>query len=212
MTLSKAPSSIKVILADDHQFILETLQLLANDIPHFDVIGCCRNGQEVLQVLEKNHADLVITDLRMPDLDGLQMARHIQQHYPNVKVLMLTMSDETDSIRQAVQAGVVGYVLKNAGISEIKEAIEIVVSGGKYFDQDNLLKLLQTPTSVEPLLTSRELDIIRLIASEATSLEIAEKLFISEKTVETHRRNIINKLGVKNSVGVAMYAVKRGLV
>jgi DNA-binding NarL/FixJ family response regulator len=210
--LNTTSRPFKVILADDHQFILETLQLLSHEIPNFEVVGLCRNGNEVLKKLEEAFADLVISDLHMPELDGLAMARQIQQHYPNTKVMMLTMSDESDVIRHAVQAGVVGYVLKNAGINEIKEAIEVVMGGGKYFDQENLLKLLQKPTSIDPLLTAREIDIIRLIAAEASSFEIGEKLFISEKTVETHRRNIINKLGVKNSVGVAMYAVKRGLV
>lgn len=209
---STSPNPVKVILADDHKFILETLEILAGDLPQIQVVMTCQNGQEVMDFLKDSHADLVITDLRMPEMDGLTMARNIQQFYPNVKVMVLTMSDEMDSLRQAVQGGVVGYVLKKAGISEIKEAIEIVISGGKYFDQENLFRLLRQPASVEPLLSGRELDIIRLIAKEATTPEIAESLFISEKTVETHRRNIINKLGVKNSVGVILYAAKRGLV
>ncbi len=207
-----SPSPVKVILADDHKFILETLEILAGDLPRIEIVMTCQNGREVMNFLKESHADLVITDLRMPDMDGLTMARNIQEFYPNVKVMVLTMSDEMDSLRQAIQAGIVGYVLKKVGISELKEAIEIVVSGGKYFDQENLFRLLQQPASVEPLLSGRELDIIRLIAKEATTPEIAESLFISEKTVETHRRNIINKLGVKNSVGVILYAAKRGLV
>ena len=207
-----SPSPVKVILADDHKFILETLEILAGDLPRIEIVMTCQNGREVMDFLKESHADLVITDLRMPDMDGLTMARNIQEFYPNVKVMVLTMSDEMDSLRQAIQAGIVGYVLKKVGISELKEAIEIVVSGGKYFDQENLFRLLQQPASVEPLLSGRELDIIRLIAKEATTPEIAESLFISEKTVETHRRNIINKLGVKNSVGVILYAAKRGLV
>ncbi|MDF7816830.1 response regulator transcription factor [Runella sp. MFBS21] len=203
---------VRVILADDHQFVLETLELLTNGISHLEVVKTCKEGSEVLSFLRENTADLVIADFRMEGMDGISMARNIQQFYPNVKVMMLTMSDEIDSLRQAVQAGVVGYVLKKVGIEELKEAIEIVISGGKYFDQENLYRLLQQPISGEPLLTNRELDIIRLIAQEATTSEMADRLFISEKTVETHRRNIINKLGVKNSVGVVMYAVKRGLV
>lgn len=203
---------IKVILADDHQFVLETLALLTDDMPQLEVVTACKNGEEVLDFLKDSHADLVISDLRMPKIDGISMAQNIQKSYPNVKVMLLTMSDDDDSIRQAVQAGVVGYVLKKVGIAELREAIEVVLSGGKYFDQENLFKLLQKPTLVEPLLTLREIEIIRLIAQEVTTAEMAEKLFISEKTVETHRRNIINKLGVKNAVGVALYAVKRGLV
>jgi len=202
----------KVLLDDDHKFILETLQLLAKEIPYIEVINTFTNGQDVIDFLQNHHADLVITDVRMPEVDGLEMARIIQQNYPNVKVLILTMSDEADSMRKAIRAGVAGYVLKKVGIKELKEAIEIIVGGGKYYDKDNLFRLLQGPVSTEPLISSRELDIIRLIATESTTAEIAEKLFISEKTVETHRRNIINKLGVKNAVGVAMYAVKRGLV
>lgn len=203
----------KILLVDDHQFILDSLRLLARTMPTIEVVGSCKNGKEALRFLVTNEVDLVLTDYQMPEVNGLELTAQIHDKYPNTKVILLTISDDANTVKTAFKIGVAGYLLKKAGINELKIAIETVLKGGLYYDRDVFLELTgQTKETSESLLTKREIEIVKLIAKEATTTEIANQLFISENTVESHRKHIIQKLGVRNSIGIAIYAVSKGLV
>jgi len=203
----------KILLVDDHQFVLDSLRLLARTMPTVEVVGSCKNGKEALRFIATNEVDLVLTDYQMPEVNGLELTGQIRDKYPNTKVILLTISDDANTVKTAFKIGVAGYLLKKAGINELKMAIETVLSGGLYYDQSVFLELTNPSKEVtESLLTKREIEIVKLIATEATTAEIANKLFISENTVESHRKHIIQKLGVRNSIGIAIYAVTNGLV
>lgn len=215
-------SPIRVIITDDHEMILDSLSLLLSRIEGVEVIATFNDSREVVDFLNQNTIDVVLSDMNMPHLDGINLTLQIRQHFPDVKVLMLTISEDVDSIRDAFRAGISGYVMKKAGKAELEKALKTVARGEKYFSESVMTKLMALP--VEPIrpsdeapaplapLTDRELEIIRLVAQELSTNAIAEKLFISPGTVETHRHNILRKLGVKNSIGIIKYAVKHGLL
>jgi len=215
-------SSIRVLLTDDHEIILDSLSLLLSRIEGIDVVGTLNDSRDVVSFLDVNDVDILLTDMDMPLLDGIQLTLRVRQQFPQVKVLMLTVSEDADSIREAFRAGISGYVMKKAGKSELERALKTVARGEKYFSESVMSQLVALPmTSVRPTdeapaplspLTDREIEIIRLIAQELSTNTIADKLFISPGTVETHRHNILRKLGVKNSIGIIKYALKNGLV
>jgi len=215
-------SSIRVLLTDDHEIILDSLSLLLSRIEGIDVVGTLNDSRDVVNFLDVNDVDILLTDMDMPLLDGIQLTLRVRQQFPQVKVLMLTVSEDADSIREAFRAGISGYVMKKAGKLELERALKTVARGEKYFSESVMSQLVALPmTSVRttdeapaPLspLTDREIEIIRLIAQELSTNTIADKLFISPGTVETHRHNILRKLGVKNSIGIIKYALKNGLV
>lgn len=214
--------SIRVLITDDHQIVLDSLSLLISTIPAMEVVGTLNDSRKVLGFLDTHEIDILVTDLSMPYLSGVALTLQVRQKFPNLKILMLTVSEDADNIRQAFQAGVSGYVMKKANRTELERALTTVARGEKYFSEA-VMKELLSPASLaatsneeipsEPIaVTARELEIIRLIAQELSTSEIAERLFISVGTVETHRHNILRKLGVKNAIGIIKYAVKNKLV
>lgn len=214
--------SIRVLITDDHQIVLDSLSLLISTIPAMEVVGTLNDSRKVLGFLDTHEIDILVTDLSMPYLSGVALTLQVRQKFPNLKILMLTVSEDADNIRQAFQAGVSGYVMKKANRAELERALTTVARGEKYFSEAVMRELL-SPASLaatsneeipsEPIaVTARELEIIRLIAQELSTSEIAERLFISVGTVETHRHNILRKLGVKNAIGIIKYAVKNKLV
>lgn len=213
---------IRVVITDDHQIVLDSLSLLISTIPNMEVVGTLNDSRKVFTFLETNEADVLVTDLSMPYLTGVDLTLQVRSKFPQLKILMLTVSEDADTIRKAFQAGIAGYVMKKANRAELERALTTVASGEKYFSEAVMKELLSpsaltaTPTDELPgqpiAVTSRELEIIRLIAQELSTSEIAERLFISVGTVETHRHNILRKLGVKNSIGIIKYAVKHKLV
>ncbi|MDF7821711.1 response regulator transcription factor [Runella sp. MFBS21] len=214
--------SIRVLITDDHQIVLDSLSLLISTIPEMEVIGTLNDSRKVLGFLDTHETDILVTDLSMPYLSGVALTLQVRQKFPNLKILMLTVSEDADNIRQAFQAGISGYVMKKANRAELERALTTVARGEKYFSEA-VMKELLSPASLaatsneeipsEPIaVTARELEIIRLIAQELSTSEIAERLFISVGTVETHRHNILRKLGVKNAIGIIKYAVKNKLV
>lgn len=214
--------SIRVLITDDHQIVLDSLSLLISTIPEMEVIGTLNDSRKVLAFLDTHDTDILVTDLSMPYLSGVALTLQVRQKFPNLKILMLTVSEDADNIRQAFQAGISGYVMKKANRAELERALTTVARGEKYFSEA-VMKELLSPASLaatsneeipsEPIaVTARELEIIRLIAQELSTSEIAERLFISVGTVETHRHNILRKLGVKNAIGIIKYAVKNKLV
>ncbi|RYU94974.1 response regulator [Emticicia agri] len=213
---------MRILIADDHKFILDSLELLISTMPEHEVIGTYSNGTEVLHALEENsNIDAILSDYNMGELNGIDMTRQIRQQYPHIKILLLTVSEDADTIKEAFEAGVSGYVMKKAGKAELQKALNTIASGEKYYSESVVFELMNRDkkigdlvqqTSTTGLLTERELEIIRLIARELSTNQIADKLFISPATVETHRHNILKKLGVKNSIGIVMYAVNNKIV
>lgn len=207
-----------LLIADDHEIFADSLSLLLSGLDGVEVVGQVNNGNQVLAFLETCPVDLVLSDLHMPSMNGIEMILHIRRRFPAVKVLILTMADDSMHIREALQAGAVGYVLKSAGKAELERALLTVAAGKQYISEKVLQELYRQPEPTEKTaevltaLTNREIDVIKLIAEENSSNQIAEKLFISLNTVETHRRNLFKKLNVKNSLGLIKFALKHGLV
>lgn len=215
-------NKIRIILADDHQMFLEGLSALLAQVPGFEVVAAVNDGAQLLRMLETTPAELVIADLHMPVLGGLEATRKIRELYPSMKVLGLTMDNAPENIQEMLEAGASGYILKNTGKLELELAIRQMMAGGIYLSQSlsNQLAqrlLIQRKTIVEQMseletLTGREIEILKMIALEHSNAEIAEKLFISPRTVETHRKNLMKKIGVRNSLGVYKFAQKYKLI
>lgn len=204
---------IKVAIADDHQMVLDGLQLIISQETELDLCGVAHNGQEVLDLLSENKVDVLLLDINMPEMNGIDTMKIVGKKYPDLAVLGLSMLDDTIVIKKLVKYGALGFLLKNSGKEKIIEAINEIHEGRKYFDQTIINKLLENDntksvgTSLFPQLSRREKEILNLIIQEHTTQEIAETLFISFGTVETHRRNIINKLGVRNTAGMVRVAL-----
>ena len=210
---------IKILLIDDHQVVLESLGLLFRAIENVKVVGTLNDSRQVQPFLEKNVVDLVVSDFHIPYLSGVDLTYQIRKNHPAIKVLLLTMAEDVPHIRAAIRAGVNGYILKKSNKEELIKAIEQVMDGKRYFSQEVIEELsahtgedLNNPQTTIQQLTERETEILRLIAMEFSSNEISEKLFISVSTVESHRRNLFQKLNVKSAIGLTKYALKFGLV
>jgi DNA-binding NarL/FixJ family response regulator len=206
-----------VLIADDHQIFADSLTMLLSGLDHVEVAGQVTDGQQALAFLDKYPVDVVLSDLHMPYMNGIELILHIRRRFPAVKVLVLTMAEDTMHIREALQAGAMGYLLKSAGKEELKKALSSLENGQQYISHQALQQLYRQPeptdegTDLLTALTSREIDVIKLIAQENSSTQIADKLFISLNTVETHRKNLFKKLNVKNSLGLIKFALKHGL-
>jgi DNA-binding NarL/FixJ family response regulator len=215
---------MRVLIADDHQFILESIEILISTMPDYEVVGTYNNGKELLNSLKiHENIDIVMSDFNMPEMNGIELTYKLRQHYPNIKILLLTVSEEAKTIQEAFKAGVSGYVMKKAGKAEFELALKTIASGKKFYSESVVFELLNrdknmadlTNETIEeklPNLSEREIEIITLIAQELSTNQIAEKLFLSPATVETHRHNILKKLGIKNSIGLVKFALKNGLI
>ncbi len=207
----------QLLLADDHKLFSDSLSLLLSGFNDVEVVGQVSNGKQALAFLEKYPVDLVLSDLHMPYMNGVEMILHIRSRFPTVRVLVLTMAEDGPHIREALQAGAVGYILKSAGRDELEKALSAIAAGQPYISDSVLQELYRQPNPTDEApdvltsLTGREIDVIKLITQEYSSNQIAEKLFISLNTVETHRKNLFRKLNVKNSLGLIKFALKHGL-
>lgn len=207
---------IKVLLADDHQIFLDGLQAILKGEKDIKVEAEALNGEQVLAALKHFSVDILVLDIEMPGISGIETAAIVRQQYPQVKILMLTMHDRKEFIDQLLALDVEGYILKNKGIEQLVDALRAISIGGTYFGQEVMAAL--RPSKAKPMiagsvsLTKRETEVLKLIAKEYTSPEISKALFIAESTVETHRRNLISKLGVKGSLGLVRWAVEKGYV
>lgn len=210
--------ALQLLLADDHKIFSDSLSLLLSGFGGVKVVGQVNDGKQVLTFLEKFPVDLVLSDLHMPYMNGVEMILQIRRRFPTVRVLVLTMAEDSTHIREALQAGAAGYILKSAGKEELQKALFAIAAGQNYISDKVLQELYRQADPAEETahlltaLTGRELDVIKLIAQEHSSNQIAEKLFISLNTVETHRKNLFKKLRVKNSLGLIKFALKHGLV
>ena len=206
---------LNIIIADDHSIFLEGITALISSST-IKVVGNFKNGQEVLDFLKTQKVDLVISDINMPVMDGITLAKKAKKLYPDTKVMMLSMYEEKYIMNKALKAGADGYMSKNAGKKEILNAIERCMSGEKVtLSSSNKLtqkSIKNTETSIKKIiLTGREREILKLITEERNNTDIALALDISKRTVETHKKNMILKLGVTNTVGLIKISIKNKL-
>ena len=212
---------IRVMLVDDHQMIIDSLHLLFNLMDGIEVVCTEHESPKVIDLLASHEIDVLITDYKMPQLDGLQLTRNVREKYPNIKILILSVNEDAKDIQNAFHAGANGYILKKASRIILEEAVKDVASGKMYYGQDAMKAMLSKNSSNQTLesdiknklsiLTKRELEIIKLLMEELSSSAIADKLHISMGTVETHRHNILRKLNVKSTIGVIKFAMKVGI-
>lgn len=203
---------MRLLIADDHPVFLESLSLLVGKIPGYEVVGKMNNGREVLEFLRHSAAEMVLTDIQMPGMGGIELIMEMRRLYPNVHVLMLTMLEDTETVKAALKAGAAGYVFKSASLDVFSKALNTVASGGTFYSEEVTQRIVEGKEVGLDGLTDREVEVIRLIVSGLKSSEIAKQLFISVNTVDTHRKNIFSKTGVKNAVGLTHYARKHGIV
>lgn len=208
---------IRLLLVDDHQVITDGLKSLLNNQPGIRVSATASNGKEALEVVRILGIDLVLMDIDMPVMNGLDATKLIKSTANPPKVIILSMHSEKGMVEELIETGVDGYLLKNSGKEELVSAIQAVMKGNKYFDSEVTLSLLAkkepvSQTMKEYNLTKRELEILKLIADGFTNKEIGEKLFISHRTVDTHRTNLMRKLGTNNIAGLINFALKNNLI
>ncbi len=213
---------IKVIITDDHQMVIDGIKLMLSTETDMTCVAEAHNGEELLELLPHTTADILLLDIDMPVLNGIQTCKVLQQQYPQLKVLAISMMREASPIKSMLQYGAKGFILKNAGQDELVEAIRQIHGGKTYFSTEVSEIVLFSHSSQHakstkkahqfPRLSPREKDVLRLIVKEYTTAEIAEALFISFGTVETHRRNILMKLGARNTAGLVRIALEYHLL
>lgn len=197
----------KIIIADDHKMIRKAWELMIAKLPSFKVAGEASNGAEVIQMLDSVKADIVLLDVDMPVMNGFETVELIKEKFPLTKVVVLTMYKEAQYVRKLLKAGVEGYLTKNSSTEELVNALEVAKAGGRYLCSEVHGILLNKVTPKEAVkLTGREREIVQLIVGGMSSREISEKLFLSIKTIETHRGKIYKKLNVKNVAELIQYS------
>jgi DNA-binding NarL/FixJ family response regulator len=208
---------IRVILAEDHDIVREGLQSLFKDDEDIKIVGEAANGQILIDLLQTTPADIILMDINMPVMNGLEATKYVTRHYKKTKVVVLSMMDHPGYLKQMMEAGAEGYVLKSAGKEELIRAIKTVYSGRSFISPEISLKVaaadskeLESKKMVK--LTKRELQVLELLAEGLTNKEIAEKIYLSKRTVETHRKNLIDKTNSKNSSALIKYAIVNGIL
>lgn len=205
---------MNVLLIDDHKLITVFLKNLLSQSLGMNVTEAS-NGQEGYECLKKIVYELIITDLEMPVMDGFELIQRARNEHPNIPIIVLTMYKDREHIKRLVQLGAHGYINKDSDINEIISAVKMCLEGRKYFSSQILNSVFfedQKSEDPKKILSNRELEILQLIFNENTNQEIADELFISTRTVETHKRNIIEKTGTKNIVGLIKFAIEHGLI
>ncbi|TVZ55805.1 LuxR family two component transcriptional regulator [Lutibacter sp. Hel_I_33_5] len=216
---------VQVHIADDHKIVIEGVIAVINTESSIEVKGYSQTGTKVIKWLEKNSADVLILDISMPEVGGIEVLRYFKEKGIEQKTIILSSFDDPNFVKEIMEIGAKGYISKNNAGEHIVNAILKVANGGTYFSDDikeNLFKVFTGEEAVEgdfpkgffisEELTDREVEVLRLIAKELNTSEIAKKINVSENTVKTHRQKLLKKLNVKNSVGLAMYAVKHKII
>lgn len=212
-----AKEKITLALVDDHQIVIDGLMSLLKGHEKFDFAFATTQPEDVTKKLTESPVDILLTDVMMPKLQGNQLARQVKEKFPQVKILALSMSGQGDLVNEMIEdADISGYVLKNIGKQELVTALEKIASGGIYFSEEVIDELQRTSErkkkKAEAHLTGREIEIICLIEKEYNNKKIAEELFISERTVETHRKNIFRKTNTNSVIGLVKYAYEHRLI
>lgn len=208
---------IKVILVDDHQMFRDGVKSVLSDEENIAIIGEVGHANDLYKLLESNSPDLIITDISMPDISGIDITKYVSENFPGINILILSMHSNEEFITKALNAGANGYLPKDTSMNELLQAINIIAKGENYFNKgisDTILKSMVNKSKVSrnDNLTSRELEIVHQVVEGLSNKEIAEKLNISVRTVDSHKNNILHKLGLKSSVELVKYAIKNNLV
>jgi len=215
-TISRSP--LQIVLADDHTLVRAGIRALVERIPNLEVVAEASDGREVLEILQSSHVDLVLMDIGMPGLNGIEAASRISRDFPEVRVLMLSMHRNEEYYWQALKAGAAGYILKKAATAELQAAIEAVSAGGNYVSQElAAASHAHGPNSIggaAPLerLTARQREILQLIAEGQNTKSIASVLNVSPKTVEYHRAQLMERLRIFDVPGLVRFALQVGLI
>lgn len=216
----KTYGNIKVAIADDHEIFRDGLRVMLQKQADIQLVGEAADGKELIEQVKMQQPDIVISDVKMPHMDGVTATRHIAEHYPHVGIIALTMFDEEELIIDMLEAGAKGYLLKNADKHEIVEAVKSVYNHQPYYCRHTSNKLAQMVAKSKfnphkqkqkPEFNERELEIITDICNGLTSKQIAEKIFLSVRTVEGLRMKIMEKMDVKNTAGIIIYAIRHHL-
>jgi DNA-binding NarL/FixJ family response regulator len=220
--MEKSMERIKVLIADDHKIIRVGLRGILDKTNEVEVVAEAEDGNQVLETLKSIVTDVVLMDIDMGRTSGIETTKKVKETFPDVHVLALTMHEEQGNVIQMLEAGASGYLLKNTGVEELLAALHAVVKGDSYFSNTVSATLLKALTNIKATskakydkdipLSAREIEVLKLIAGEYTNGEIAEKLFISIRTVDTHRRNILEKLQLKNTAGLVKYAIEKAFI
>lgn len=209
---------MNILLVDDHTLFRNGLKMLLDTLPGYEVTGEASNGKEFLEMVSRNKYDIVFLDIEMPYINGIDAAKRALENDPELKIIALSMYGEEEYFDKMVDAGVKGFLLKNSNLQEVKTAITVVMAGGNYFSQElmqNMLKnykLGKETKDSESELSEREIEIVLLISQGLSNQEIGDRLFISKRTVEKHRANILDKTNCKNTAGLVMFAIKNQLI
>ena len=207
---------IRILIADDHGIVRSGLRMLIDRQPDMTVVAEANDGVDALERTQSERPDVAVLDVSMPRMTGLQAAREIRSHSPDTRVLMLSMHDDDRYFFEGLEAGAAGYVLKRAADTDLIDAVRTVAAGGTFLSdeaQTSLMREWQEGRSEpESPLTPREREVVKLIAEAFTNKQIAQTLRLSEKTVESHRSNLLAKLGMRDRVELVRYAIKNGLV
>lgn len=213
---------IRVMIADDHNMFVEGIESILEGHELIQVVSKCYTGTEVFEKMPLAHPDVILLDINLPGLNGLEVCQKLSKEYPAVKVLALSMHNEESFVTEILKYGAQGYILKNTGKKELIAAIETIYRGQSYFSEEvteTIMKSLVNQRSgtrksatLTPKISRREKDVLELIMKEHTTQEIADTLFISLKTVESHRRSLLTKLGVRNTAGLVRVAIENHLI
>lgn len=208
---------IKIIILDDHQMLIDGLKALLKTDKKIELIGENTSASAAIEMARKNIPDIILTDINMPEMSGIEFTQQIKKEFPEIKIIALSMFSERSTISEMLQAGASGYILKNTGKEELINAIEKVAAGGMFFSDEvsaEMMKAMSSQVQKQEKInfTDREKEIIKLIAQEFSNAAIGEKLFISERTVETHRKNIFRKANTKTVVGLVKFAIEHQLI
>jgi DNA-binding NarL/FixJ family response regulator len=209
--------TIKVAIVDDHQIVIDGIKSLLDGQDNFEIAAYTTSPNQMLTILAEKQVDVLMTDIMMPEMNGQDLAKAVRKQFPAVKILALSMTGEGDIVNNMInEADISGYVLKNIGKQELTHALQKIAGGGIYFS-DEVLKELEKFSTIkkeneETHLTAREVEIIRLIEKEMSNKDIADALYISERTVETHRKNIFRKTKTGSLIGLIKYAYEHKLI
>jgi len=208
----------RIVLVDDHQMLIDGLSAILSKYKEIEILKTFTNGNFFINEIHDLQPDIVLTDISMPEIDGYELTKKIKKINPNIHIIALSMSGSIADINKMLDVGISGYVLKNVGNEELIEAIHKVAQGKMHFSDDVTEEMVKNKNAKveteenQPRFTERELEILKLIVQEFNNAEIGDKLFISERTVETHRKNMIRKFNTKTIVGLIKYAMDNKLI
>lgn len=218
MNLKNAP--IRIVLADDHEIFRDGFNVMMKKQADIKLIGEAANGMELIEIAGKLLPDIILTDIKMPKIDGIEATKILTSRYPGINIIALSMFDDDNLVIDMLEAGAKGYLLKSAHKNEIIEAIKSVYKNENYYCKNTSTKLVQLIATSrfdpykevqKPLFSKKEIEMIRLICQEVTNKEIAAKLFLSIRTIEGYRERIQEKMRVKSTAGIVIYAIKTGI-